>query len=74
MKTIFKKMTLHAIGSLVLFVALVSCEEDDGGDACYTEIVTDEIITVLLFVEDENGQLPVDENAKLFEIRKKTQW
>lgn len=71
MKTIFKKMTINAITSLVLFVALASCKEECYDDPVFPKIVTDEIINVPLFVEDENGQLPANDDAKLFEIRKK---
>ena len=71
MKTILKKMTINAICSLALFVTLASCEDDPDDLPPYSKIVTDEIITVPIFVEDESGQLPTNEDAKLFEIRKK---
>lgn len=70
MKTIINKITLYVITCLVLFITLSSCDDDKDGPV-FPRIEKDEIITVPIFVENESGQTPVEENDMLFEIRKK---
>lgn len=66
MKTLIKNLTKSILPILV--IAIAGCDDNDE-NLPTQRIVTDEIITVPLFVVDGNGNAPTGPETMLFEIR-----
>ncbi len=52
----------------LLALAMMSCEKNDQ-DIIAKTIIEDDLITVPLFIEDENGEVPIGDTTMLFETR-----
>jgi hypothetical protein len=67
MKRTIKKILTSILP--LLAVAISGCEKSDESPS-YPGIETDGIITVPIFIEDENGDVPADMDTRVFETRK----